>query len=435
MMTVVVGLVLAGGLLIGWWKVLRVVRRRSWPPGPQAITAADAAAATEAFVADRDNGPHDVGIDYAWSTAATIEPLVEGRNFYPRILEDVERARSSVHILMFGWRAGRIGTQLADLLEGRLREGVEVRAIVGGLGSRPFGRAKDMYTRLADAGAQIVVNDSLPVDRDGLYGRRRFDWTQDEVGRAEHRKLLVIDGTVAWIGGAGIEDHFETGRFHDVMARVTGDVVRQLQAVFLMSFSAHKAPLPAGPHALERYFPTQPDPGRIRAAVLQTVPGGFQSGAQATRQMIDSARARLDLMNPYVTDDEMIERVGAAARRGVRVRLVVSERSNNGPATAALKHHYRELINAGVEIWEYPHAIVHAKLVVADDWVQVGTLNLDAWALYRNLEIALVARSEAVAELLAQQVFEPDIARSRRASAVDGDGVGNWFWHKLAYFL
>ena len=90
-----------------------------------------------------------------------------------------------------------------------------------------------MFTRVADAGAQIVVNDVLPPDKDGLYpSHRKFDWRQDDVGRADHRKLYVIDGEVAWTGGAGIEDHFQNGKFHDVMMRVTGDVVLQAQAVF-----------------------------------------------------------------------------------------------------------------------------------------------------------------------------------------------------------
>ena len=103
-----------------------------------------------------------------------------------------------------------------------------------------------MFTRLAAAGAQIVVNDVLPPDRHGLFpDGRQTDWRHDEVGRADHRKLYVIDGAVAWTGGAGIEDHFENGGFHDVMTRVTGDVVRQAQAAFLTSFHGHGGPLPA----------------------------------------------------------------------------------------------------------------------------------------------------------------------------------------------
>jgi phosphatidylserine/phosphatidylglycerophosphate/cardiolipin synthase-like enzyme len=210
-------LVVASVLTLGWWKVLRIIERPSWPPGPEAVTAANAQASTETFNMQGGHGPHDVGIEYAWSTAATIELQPEGRNFYPRIFADAENARSSVHVLMYGWREGAIGERMADLLERKLREGIEVRILVDALGSRPFYQANAMYRRLADAGAAIVVNDVVPVDRDGLYQARTFDWRQDEVGHADHRKLIIIDGSAAWIGGAGIEDQFTDGRFHDVM--------------------------------------------------------------------------------------------------------------------------------------------------------------------------------------------------------------------------
>jgi cardiolipin synthase len=118
-------------------------------------------------------------------------------------------------------------------------------------------------------------------------------------------------------------------------------------------------------------------------------------------------------MNAYITDRDMIERIHAAAGRGVKVRVVISERSNNDQARAAMKHRYADLIAAGVEIWELPGTVVHAKVVVADDVVSFGTVNLDAWALYRNSEIMMIARSPATAALLEERLFEPDIARSK----------------------
>ncbi len=228
--------------------------------------------ATEAFAARDGTRPHDANLDFAWSTAATIEPWVEGKTFFPRIFADVEAARSSVHILMFGWREGQVGTEMADLLERKLAEGVEVRVIVDAFGSRPNGAAKEMFSALADAGAQIVVNDVLPLDRDGLYpDHRHLDWRQDEVGRADHRKLYVIDGEVAWTGGAGIEDHFENGGFHDVMVRVTGNVVRQAQAAFLTSFRGLGAPCPTTSTPTS---PRRPLPGRSRSRLRRSSPAG-----------------------------------------------------------------------------------------------------------------------------------------------------------------
>ena len=133
----------------------------------------------------------------------------------------------------------------------------------------------------------------------------------------------------------------------------------------------------------------------------------------------------------------MIQRLVAAAKRGVEVRIIVSQTSNNAPASAALKHHYGDLIDAGALIYEYPGAVVHAKLVVADDAVVFGTVNLDAWALYRNYEIAMMARSAQTAGLIEQRVFEPDIAKSRPGTPPTGfrTRMKGWVWDKLSYFL
>jgi cardiolipin synthase len=167
------------------------------------------------------------------------------------------------------------------------------------------------------------------------------------------------------------------------------------------------------------------------------IPGGHVAASQAIRGQIDGARERLDVMNPYLTDADMIQRIVGAARRGVKVRVVVSEASNNAQATAALKHHYADMLAAGVEVWELPGTVVHAKVVVADDVVSFGTVNFDAWALYRNSEITMVARSADAAALFEQRLFEPDIARSRpgKPPAGRGERFRSWFWDKLASFL
>ena len=124
------------------------------------------------------------------------------------------------------------------------------------------------------------------------------------------------------------------------MVRVTGDVVRQAQAAFLTSFRGHGGPLPAD---LSPHFPAPARPGSTPIALAQVIPGGFVAASQAVREQIDQARERLDVMNPYLTDHDTIERLLAAARRGVKVRVVVSENSNNHAATAALKHRYADL--------------------------------------------------------------------------------------------
>ena len=142
-------------------------------------------------------------------------------------------------------------------------------------------------------------------------------------------------------------------------------------------------------------------------------------------------------MNPYLTDRSMIDRIVAAAQRGVQVRLVISQKSNNAQATAALKHRYPDLLEAGVAVWELPDTVVHAKVVVADDVVSFGTVNLDAWALYRNSEIMMIARSAETAALIEERLFEPDIARSTAGERLTTSEQlrQSWLWNKLSPLL
>ena len=243
------------------------------------------------------------------------------------------------------------------------------------------------------------------------------------MGRADHRKLYVIDGAVAWTGGAGIEDHFRERRLP--RHHGSGDRRRRPAGAGGVPDQLSRARRPAREPIFPRTSPRPRHEGSTPIALAQVIPGGHVAASQALREQIDGARRRLDVMNPYVTDADMIGRILAAARRGVAVRLVVSQTSNNSQATAALKHYYGDLAEAGVELWELPGTVVHAKVVVADDVVSFGTVNLDAWALYRNNEIMMLARSAETAKLIEERLFEPDIARSQRGVPPEGAASGS----------
>ena len=175
-----------------------------------------------------------------------------------------------------------------------------MRVIVDGFGSRPYEQAREMFTRLAAAGAQIVVNDVLPPDRDGLFpDGQRLDWRQDELGRADHRKLYVIDGAVAWTGGAGIEDHFRGRR----LPRRDGARHRRRRAAGAGGVP-DELPRPRRPAAGRplALLPRAGGRGHDPVALAQVIPGGFVAASQAIAEQIDGARERLDVMNPYLTD-------------------------------------------------------------------------------------------------------------------------------------
>lgn len=427
------GTVLLGAYLLVWWNVLRIVEHDHWPPPEDAVTSANALEMTERFVSQSDVRRDDVAIAFAPTTASDVQLFLDGAEFFPAMVDDLESAEHSIHILMFGFTPGGWGDTFANLLLNKSAEGVEVRLIVDGQGSKATGDNEEFFLRMAEGGVQIVVNDTLGIQATGELPDRDTNLRLDEIGHADHRKMLVIDGEIGWVGGAGFEDHYYDGGWLDTYSRVEGNVVLQLQAVFCTSFHAYSGELPAD---LNPYFPEPANGGDIRITVLQNIPNGFVPGTQASRQVLEESTGQLDVMNAYFTDSGMIDRIVGASERGVDVRIVTSADSNVFPAEYALASQYERLINAGVEIVEVP-GVIHAKLTVADNTVVIGSINYDAWALYRNLELALLIEDEAVADDARAQLVEPAAALGTHPEPPDGwrETVPAQFWWWLRYFL
>ena len=146
-------------------------------------------------------------------------------------------------------------------------------------------------------------------------------------------------------------------------------------------------------------------------------PRGWLPLTDAATELIESATQRLEITNPYIGDPGLIHAIAAAARRGARVRLLVSDDAHGGIAYAAFQHHYDELLGAGVEIFEYP-ALVHAKVIVSDDRALVGTLNLDAFAMFRNPEHGLLFDDKTDRR---SRLVDPHRARNRRIDSGRAD--------------
>jgi cardiolipin synthase len=340
----------------------------------------------------------DLAVAFAESRASSVEVHVEGRNFYPPMLADVASASSSVHINQFGFRPGAVGDAFADALVAKAAEGVVVRLVVDRQGSDPERSSRALYDRLTEAGIQVCVvratKARAPSGPLGSDGATR--WNLRGLGHIDHRKFVIVDGRVGWIGGAGIEDHFQDGRFHDLFVRVAGPVVAQLQLVFLAGFRWLGGAVSAA--EVETLFPElDAGPGAVPALVLHNAPGRYRPITDAIARLLESANETLDVINPYVTDRRMVRRIEDAARRGVRVRLFVPANANNWACAAAQRFHHAKLLDAGVRILEYP-TMLHAKAFVRDgEEVLAGTCNLEAWSLKRFFEIDLQVWSKAVA--------------------------------------
>lgn len=405
---------------VAWWFVLRIGPRLPSGADTGPIEVGDAIEYVRRATAHP--GPEHADLARLWgpSTAADVEVLPEGRVFYPRMLEDIASARHSVHIMQYGFQPGIIGDQFAPLLIEKAKEGVAVRVVVDALGSHAYTGSKKMFASLAEGGVEVMFHDLIPPDRHGPVGSRRLTRRLRQTGRVEHRKIVLVDGKVAYIGGAGLEDHFFNGKFHDVYIRFTGPVTRQLQAIYLATFAYHGGSLPEGDGVLEGYFPEITEEGPHAVTVLMNWPRGWLPLTDAAGDLIRTATRRLDIMNYYIGDAGLINDILAAARRGVHIRLVIADKAHANAVTyRAFLSRYDELLAAGIEIWEYP-AVVHAKVIVSDDRVLIGTLNLDAWALYRNPEMGLLFDDAVVAERMVTTLFEPDIANSVAGQAVTG---------------
>ncbi|HEX6723895.1 MAG TPA: phosphatidylserine/phosphatidylglycerophosphate/cardiolipin synthase family protein [Gaiella sp.] len=363
----------------------------------------------------------DLAVRFSESRASSVEVLVEGRAFYPPMLDDIRSATSSVHINQFGFRPGQIGEEFADALVAKLREGVPVRLVVDRQGSDPEGGARVFYERLTQAGAEIcVVRATKPRTAHGRLGAGNdVRWNLRALGHIDHRKVVIVDGRIGWVGGAGIEDHFADGRFHDLFLRVTGPVVEQLQLVFLAGLRWLGGEVPVT--TLDELLPeAESSEAPIPATVLHNAPGRFRPITQAIARLLDGAGETLDVVNPYVTDRGMIRRIEQAARRGVRVRLFVPANANNWACAAAQQHHHAALLDAGVGILEYP-TMLHAKAFVRDgEEVLAGTCNLEAWSLKRFFEIDLLVRSPQVAAQFDERFSAPAEAVSSPGRALTG---------------
>ena len=350
----------------------------------------------------------ELALEFEQSSASSVQLHVEGRNFYPPLLADIAAASSSVHMNQFGFRPGLVGDRFAEALIAKAAEGVPVRLIVDRQGSDPEGGSREFYERLTGAGIQVCVTRATKprVPHGPLSAGGDTGWNLSGLGHIDHRKAIVVDGRIGWVGGAGIEDHFENGEFHDLFVRVEGPVVAQLQLVFVASLRwlGGETSTSAVP---DLFPPLDEGSSPVPAVVLHNAPGGFRPITTAIAELLDSAQETLDVVNPYVTDRGMIGRIVKAARRGARVRLFVPANPNNWACGAAEQFHHQRLLDAGAQILGYPK-MLHAKAFIGDGrQVLVGTCNLEAWSLKRFFEIDIGFESTDLAAQFEERFIAP----------------------------
>ena len=333
------------------------------------------------------------GHDVAWLDNGVV---------FDRIVEEIERAKTSVHLLLYIWEKGSASDRVTTALVERAKAGVRCRILVDDFGSPDF--MDTVAPPLVEAGCEVRVFRPLP----GI----------DKLAR-NHRKLVVVDGRVAITGGFGIRDNWLGDGVHDdgwrdANARFAGPAVNEAQQGFAENWQeAGGDLLPA------EDFPEVAPSGHARAAfVTSTASPVLTRSERLTQLMIAAATKRIWISNAYfVPSRAILELLGRKASEGVDVRLLTAgKKSDSKTSFGAQQMEYGDLVERGMRIWEYQPSMMHAKTMLVDDaLVLVGSINLEPLSLNKLEEVALVVDDRAFAEELAAS-FASDCTQAKEIS-------------------
>ena len=308
-----------------------------------------------------------------------IEILRNGREFYPAELSLIRSATKAVNLLFYEFEKGDIAGEFLEALTARCRAGVKVKLVVDAMGS--FGTGDSYFDGLRAAGGQ-------------MKWYRPLGWeTWTHMDNRTHRKLLIADGNVAFIGGAGIADRWMRPgpwgpAWRDTMLRVEGAAVSALLSVFSQNWVECSGDILSG----AEQFPPLGNPGACRSLVINSTPHGGSTRARILFQtLLDCSGRSIRITNPYFLPDRSARRalIRAMRQRNVSVQVITAGPLIDHPSVTNLSEAIcLELLEAGAEIYEYQPEMIHAKLMVVDGiWSVAGSTNFDHRSFALNDEV------------------------------------------------
>jgi cardiolipin synthase len=357
----------------------------------------------------------------------TVDLYQNGDEIFPPMLEAIGGAKSTVHFSTYVFWDGTIPNTFADAFSAAAQRGVTVRVILDSEGASPMKKA--VAARMRAAGVRVSW----------FHRARWYDWAR--YNRRTHRRLLVVDGTVAFTGGVGIADewsgHAQSAKhWRDTHVRITGPGVTALQSAFLDNWNTCENELLLN----DRDFPVQPHTGAITIAAIVSTPSNGTSPAQRVMAAcVAAAEHSLHITNPYFIPTRGFRRaLRAAVERGVQVQVVMPGPHHDQPIVRrASRHTWRSLVTRGVELYEYQPTMIHAKTLVVDDAViLVGSINFDPRSFSLNAEAGIVAADGTLAARM-NTAFAEDIALSMRvtAEAIAARPVANRALDAMCYWV
>jgi cardiolipin synthase A/B len=332
-----------------------------------------------------------------------IEVLRNGDEIFPAMLDAISAAEHTIDFLTFVYWSGEIGTEFARRLAARARGGVRVRVLLDAWGARPMDR--NLIDDMDAAG--VIIRWFRPL--------RRLQF--GSVNHRTHRKVLVVDESIAFTGGVGIADEWKGDarnehEWRDTHFRIHGPAVDGLRAAFLDNWAETDPEL--FDDGTDR-FPGQPKPGE---SVVQCVRGASETGwsdvATLFRTLLQSARQCVRIATAYfVPDDEITKRLCDAADRGVQVQILLpGPHADKRLVQVAGEATYHELLEHGIELWNFQPSMMHAKIMTIDGVVaNIGSANLNSRSTVCDEEINVVALDPELVRILDEH-FDADLEHS-----------------------
>ena len=344
-----------------------------------------------------------------------VEVLTNGAQFYPAMRDAMLQAQASINLEAYIFAPGEAADMLIDAMVARARDGVEVRLVLDSIGSALMGG--ESARRLRDAGCHLCFYQPLTWYRLARINNRT------------HRELLIIDGRIAFTGGAGVADWWlkpvdGAPAWRDTMVRIEGPIVAPLQGVFAENWLECGREILTSP----RDWPKLEPAGSTEALLVKSSPSDRATSSRVVFQMlIEGAVSEIDISTPYFLPDRALRQsLIRAARRGVRIRVVVpGARADQRLVRLASRRMYGELLSSGVKIFEYRSAMTHVKALLIDGtWAVIGTTNVDNRSFEHNDEVNVAFREGAIVVRLNRD-FESDLAAS--------DEITKEGWHRRAW--
>lgn len=376
----------------------------------------------------------------------TVALLMNGYEKFDDMFEAIRQARNHVHLEYFNFRNDSIASCLFDILKLKVKEGVKVRALFDGFGNDSNNRPlkKQHLVALREAGVEIYEFDPI-----------RFPWV-NHVFTRDHRKIVVIDGAVAFTGGMNVADYYlngteQVGEWRDMHCRIEGSAVDELQRIFLRIWKkVTKEDIGGSEYFSQRATmdnlksDTTATAGKKLIGIINREPHvspdiirSFYLGA------IDAAKDSIKLVNPYLTLNRKLKKaLKNAVKRGVKVEIMISQHSDIPLTPDCVFYNAHKLMKKGADIWVYQPGFHHTKIIMVDGkFCTVGSANLNARSLRWDYEEnAVILDSHTTAEL--ERMFDADKKRSVYLTEEVWDEMRSpwkkfvgWFAHLLAPFL